>query len=80
MIENSPRLNLYKADIRTRGERDQIIRRLQEDRALPELKGTKISILGFGLLATKDPSRLIELRELWDEVFTASGTTGATYL
>jgi hypothetical protein len=80
MVEHTHRLNLYKADIRTLPKRTDIIRMLQKDHVMPDLKGAKISIIGFGILSTTDPSRLLDLREFWNEAFTATGAVPATYL
>lgn len=80
MVEHTRRLNLYRADISTTPKRTDIIRGLRKDRTMPDLKGTKIYVLGFGLLSSGDPARLRQLREFWNEAFTATGSAPATYL
>jgi hypothetical protein len=72
MIEKTDRLNLYRADIGTPAKRTRILRGLRSERALPPLSGSKISIMGLGLLDPGGPDRLTDLREFWNEVLAAS--------
>jgi hypothetical protein len=80
MAQNTKELNLYEAEIDTPEKRLAIISLLQQTNRLPQLSGTHIKIIGFGIKVTKKVVRHQQIRDFWDLLFQKAGAHPATYL
>jgi hypothetical protein len=80
MANNTEELNLYKADISTPSTRNAIISAIKGTNRLPELQGSTVQIIGFGLKVTPLKVRQQQFQEFWQEFFAAAACRPPTFL
>jgi hypothetical protein len=80
MAHKTKELNLYNAKIGSPAEREAAVKPFTDDDALPDLTGTQVQVIGFGVGVTPDNARQRQLRDFWTWLFKETGAESASFL